>query len=399
MTVADREEKREANGEGAWDPFPISSHGLRANNPLRKIVDTLTIPPTSKDKPMIPLSIGDPTTFGNLKTPQIFIDALCESIKSHSNHGYANSAGTPEARSAIATRYSYPGVKVDLEDVIIASGCSGAIDIAFKAVASEGDNIILPNPGFPLYQCLAKSSNIDVRFYDLIPSRNWEVDLESLRSQINERTRAIVINNPSNPCGNVFSKEHLLDIVAVAQEYGLPIIADEIYGAIVFGKNEFHPLCTLTSTVPILTVGGIAKEFLVPGFRIGWIIKHDNRNGTLRNVWNGALKLTTLILGANTIVQPALKSILAPEPGTKEEIELLEFNKETTKELEENAKFLTKFLDSVKGLKTVQPQGAMYMMLQIEVSEFDNTISDDIDFANKLLEEETVFVLPDSALA
>jgi tyrosine aminotransferase len=91
--------------------------------------------------------------------------------------------------------------------------------------------------------------------------------LESLESQIDEKTRAIIINNPSNPCGSVYSKEHLLEIIDLADKYKLPIISDEIYGKIVFSGSKFYPLASLTNKVPILTIGGLAKEYLVPGWR------------------------------------------------------------------------------------------------------------------------------------
>ena len=108
---------------------------------------------------------------------------------------------------------------------MIASGCSGALDIAISGLLNPGDNILLPTPGFPLYQVISQVHRIECQFYRLCPEQGWQVDLEHLESLINAKTRAIVINNPSNPCGSVFSIEHLQAILAIAEQYKLPIIA------------------------------------------------------------------------------------------------------------------------------------------------------------------------------
>ena len=207
------------------------------------------------------------------------------------------------------------------QDVILASGCSGALEIAIKGLLSAGDNIILPRPGFSLYETLAKAYGVECRFYSLKPENSWEADCEEMSAQIDDRTKAILINNPSNPCGCVYSKEHLQSILAVAEKHQVPIIADEIYGNITFEGHQFHPVASLTTEVPVLSVGGIAKEFLVPGWRVGWILIHD-RNGAFTEVRKGLMKLTQLIIGANTLVQSAMPAILTPEGASqKEEVE------------------------------------------------------------------------------
>jgi tyrosine aminotransferase len=117
----------------------------------------------------------------------------------------------------------------------------------------------------------------------LIPENNWEMDLAHLESLIDSNTACILLNNPSNPCGSVYSKEHLLKLLAIAEKHSLPVISDEIYADMVFSGHVFHPLATLTKTVPILTCGGLAKKFLVPGWRVGWVLIHD-RHGQFKQV-------------------------------------------------------------------------------------------------------------------
>lgn len=135
------------------------------------------------------------------------------------------------------------------------------------------------------------------------------MDLKQLESLIDERTSTVVMNNPSNPCGSVFRKQHLLDFLAVCERHHLPVIADEIYCDLVFSGNEFFPLASLTQTVPVLAVGGLAKKYLVPGWRVGWIFIHD-RNDVFAEVREGLNSLSQLILGSNSLVQAALPEIL-----------------------------------------------------------------------------------------
>ena len=113
------------------------------------------------------------------------------------------------------------------------------------------------------------------------PDRQWEIDLEHLEQQIDSNTVAIVVVNPSNPCGSVYSKQHLLDILAVAERHFLPIIGDEIYGGMVFKGQKFYSIASLSKNVPVLSCGGIGKKYLVPGWRVGWILIHD-RNEVLK---------------------------------------------------------------------------------------------------------------------
>lgn len=131
-----------------------------------------------------------------------------------------------------------------------------------------------------------------------------------MESQLDDNTVAILINNPSNPCGSVYSKEHLCEIIDLASRNHLPIIADEIYEDFVFSNEEFIPIATLSKDVPVFTCSGLTKRFLVPGWRIGWLIVQD-RNGILGKEIREALgNMSSRILGANTLIQQALPRIL-----------------------------------------------------------------------------------------
>ena len=190
---------------------------------------------------------------------------------------------------------------ISFQDVILTSGCSHALDMSMTVLSSPGSNILVPCPGFSLYKTLSTTIHVEIRYYNLLPERNWEIDLEHLESLIDENTSAIIYNNPSNPCGSVFSKQHILQIIEVAQRNYVPIIADEIYEDLVFTNNQFYPIASLTTQVPVLSCRGTTKKyekqniflyliklilnrFLIPGWRLGWILIHDRELRFGKNV-------------------------------------------------------------------------------------------------------------------
>jgi tyrosine aminotransferase len=124
-----------------------------------------------------------------------------------------------------------------------------------STVHDVGDNILVPKPGFPLYQVITQSLGGSVKQYPLIPEKSWSCDIEAMDKLIDSKTKIIVISNPSNPCGSNFTAEHLKEICAVARKHNLPILADEIYAGLVF-TGEFAPLHVHSGDVPVISVGG-----------------------------------------------------------------------------------------------------------------------------------------------
>lgn len=164
------------------------------------------------------------------------------------------------------------------------------------------------------------------------------------------------LDSPSNPCGSVYSREHLEAILAVASKHKVPIIADEIYCDLVFKGNTFYPMASLTEDVPVLAVGGLAKKWLVPGWRMGWVLVHDRHNVFAGGVRTGLLNLSQVLLGPNSIYQGALEDILHNTPQS--------FYDQTIEQLENNAKIGLDVVGNIQGLNPVKPGGAMYMMVR-----------------------------------
>ncbi|KAJ2615749.1 hypothetical protein H4S08_001107 [Coemansia sp. RSA 1365] len=376
---------------GGWGTIQPSDVSRRTFNPIRDILSRPVQPlSTPKSiKPPISLSIGDPTVFGNFKTHSAVVEAVEEATRSYTFNGYPPSVGVPQAREAIAKKYSHPDTPLNSNDVIMTSGCSGAVEMAIGVLCSEGQNILLPRPGFCLYNTVAGSRNIEARLYNLLADKNWEVDIDHMESLIDSKTAAILINNPSNPCGSNFTKAHLKAILAVCERHRIPLISDEIYADMVFSGQVFTPTATLTSTVPILTLGGLAKQWLVPGWRIGWILVHD-RSGAFSQVRQGLFALSTLINGPCAIVQAAIPKIFSEVPD--------DYLPELNEKLEVHARILETELKKVPGIDVITPQGAMYVMVKLNLDMFAD-ISDDADFCQKLKWEENVEILPGECFA
>lgn len=202
----------------------------------------------------------------------------------HNPHAaaYANACGIPEARKSIANHHSYPEHQISASSVIVSNGCSGALELAVTSLLDPGTILLVPQPGFPHYQVIAKSHGASVVHYRLDPEMNWECDIDHLNEIMKKHgksVRAMVLNNPSNPTGAVFSEQHIVQILDFARLHRLPILADEVYGDITFGHHRFHPIAQVAARVgrqvPVITASGLSKQFLLPGWRVGWLTFHD----------------------------------------------------------------------------------------------------------------------------
>lgn len=365
-----------------WD-IKQSRFAEKTFNPIRSIVDGMKLTP-NPDKPMIALSIGDPTVFGNLPVSEAAEEAILASLKKRTFNGYGPSVGYEKSRAAVAEYVSTPTAMVEARDVILCSGCSGALDLCTTVLANPGQNILVPRPGFSIYKTLAESLGVTIKSYELLPDKAWEVDIHHMDSLVDHNTAAIVVNNPSNPCGSVYSAEHLKDILAVAAKYKVPIIADEIYEHFVFEGFTYHSMASLTNEVPILSCGGLTKRFLVPGWRLGWIVIFD-RNNALSEIRRGLVSLSQRILGPNTLVQAAVPDILQNTPP--------EFFHRTVQYIQKNAQIFYERFKMMPGLKAIMPQGAMYMMVGIDMKAFPE-FNNDVELTEKMVTEQSVFCLP-----
>ena len=218
-------------------------------------------------------------------------------------------------REAIAKEFGSETVILEASDIIMASACSGAIELSINVLCSPGDCILLPEPGFSLYQTICRSRGIQCLYYNCLPEKSWEIDLTQLESLLKSHSniKALLVNNPSNPCGSAFSLQHMHNILRKAEQYKIPIISDEVYHGMVFEHAQFYPFGHISKNVPVLTCGGLAKRYMVPGWRIGWVIVYDKHNA-FQQVRKGLQDLATVLLGPNSVIQSAIPEIFKNTP-------------------------------------------------------------------------------------
>ncbi|XP_010272356.1 PREDICTED: probable aminotransferase TAT2 [Nelumbo nucifera] len=375
--------------------------GFRANQDLttstgitiRGLLQMLDVALDAGDpRPMIRLGHGDPSLFPCFRTSQIAEDAIVEAVRSAKFNHYPPFVGMLPARRAVAEYLSLDlPYKLSPDDVFLTLGCTQAIEIALSVLACPGANILLPRPGFPLYEARAAFNHLEIRHYDLLPEKGWEVDIDSIENLADENTVAMVIINPGNPCGNVFTYQHLRKVSETAKKLGILVISDEVYGHLTFGNNPFVPMGVFGSIVPVLTLGSISKRWIVPGWRLGWLVTSDP-NGMLKRTQIVDCIKVCLNISSDpaTFVQGALPQIL----GKTQE----DFFKKIASILRQTSEICFEKIKEIDCITCPQrPEGSMFVMVKLNVSLLED-INDDIDFCYKLAKEESVIVLPGIAV-
>ncbi len=327
-----------------------------------------------KGKEMIYLNIGDPNIF-DFDTPKHLIEAASSAMYARKN-GYAPSPGVAEALEAIRREAARKGIK-EVRDVFTSYGGSEAIEICLSALADSGDNVILPSPGYPLYSAINSKLNVESRFYRLDESNQWQPDIEDMSKQIDARTKAIVIINPNNPTGSLYSKEVLLKILELARKNHLLIFSDEIYDKILFDSAQHISIASLATDVPIITFGGISKCFLAPGWRVGWAILSGPEK-SLKDYCAAISKMTRARLSISHPMQFAIKPALEGDQSHISQMNI---------KLQRRRDITYERLNHIPGISCVKPQGAFYAFPKINVKIPDK------EFVEKLVRETGVVVV------
>lgn len=376
-----------------WNFKPNATLEFAANLTIRGVLGTIMANLDHRDtRPTIPLGHGDPSAFPCFRTTPIAEDAIISAVRSAQYNSYAPCVGILPARRAIAEYLSRDlPCELSPDDVFLTVGCTQAIEVIMSVLARPGANILLPRPGYLFYDARAAFNGVEARFFDLIPEKNWEVDLHSVESVADENTVAMVIVNPGNPCGNVFTYEHLAKVAETAKKLGILVISDEVYAHLTFGNNPFVPMGVFGSVAPVITVGSISKRWVVPGWRLGWLVTNDPK-GILKETKivdciKNCLNVTT---DTATFIQGAVPQIIA---NTREDF----FNK-TIEILKQTADICYERLKEIDCITCPsKPEGSMFVMVKMNLSLLED-ILDDVDFCCKLAKEESVVILPGSAV-
>lgn len=322
---------------------------------------------------ILSLNIGDPVLYG-LETPSHLKEAAYRAMIEN-NTSYAASEGVPIAVEAVKEEARKNGIEPT--HVIITTGASEAIDFALSALVNRGENVLVPSPGYPLYNALLSRLIGEARPYLLDEENGWQPDIEHMESQIDDKTKAIVIINPNNPTGAVYSKEILQKVVELARKYNLLIMSDEIYDKLILNSHTHISIASLDKEMPIITFNGLSKSYLAPGIRIGWAII-SGRPEFVDDYTEGMMKLARARLCASHPMQFAIPEALNGD-HTHLDIarELLRKRRDLTVER----------MNSIKGLSCQKPEGAFYAFPRIEVE------VDDMEFVKQLIRETGVVVV------
>ena len=322
-------------------------------------------------KEMLYLNIGDPNKF-DFTTPPHLIEAVLKAMRDNHN-GYSASHGVPSAVDAVEREAGRNGIK-NIRSVFLTTGGSEAIELCLTALVDRGESVLIPHPGYPLYDAVLAKLEAKALPYFLDEQNGWRPDVEDIRKKLDGKVRAIVLINPNNPTGTVYDRETLREILALAAEHGVLVFADEIYDRMLFDGKEHVSIASLDPEAPVVTFNGLSKGFLAPGWRIGWGVVSGSQ-ALLKDYVPALDKLLRARLCASHPMQHAVAAALDGEK---------EFIKSTREKLTRRRDITFEMLNSAEGISCVKPEAAFYAFPRLDIAGADE------DFVKGLIRETGV---------
>jgi alanine-synthesizing transaminase len=323
---------------------------------------------------ILPLNIGDPLNF-DFQTPAHMIEAVYKAMKDGKN-GYAPSSGIKEALDAIRGEAARKGINT-IQDVFVTSGVSESVEICLAALLNPGENLLTPSPDYPLYSAVLAKLEIGLNTYDLNEDDGWQPELEDIKRKITPLTRGIVLINPNNPTGSVCTRAMLEAVAELARHHNLVVFADEIYDKLILDDDQHISFASVAPDVPTVTFGGLSKNYLAPGWRIGWGVVSGETSAVAPYV-EGVNKLLRSRLCANHPEQYAIKPALE---GPQDHLI------EVRKKLRSRRDLTVNWCNSTPRVSCVSPRGAFYAYPRIDIPE------DDEIFVRELIKQKYVMVV------
>jgi alanine-synthesizing transaminase len=309
---------------------------------------------------ILPLNIGDPLSF-DFATPAHMIEAVHKAMCDGKN-GYAASLGIDEALTAI--RHEAARKKItNVQSVFVTQGVSETVDLCLTALLNPGENVLTPCPDYPLYSAVLAKLEIPLNLYDLNEGDAWQPDIGDIRKKITPQTRGIVLINPNNPTGALYSRNKLEEIAELARKHNLVVFADEIYDKLILDDGEEHvAFASIAPNVPCVTFGGLSKNYLAPGWRIGWGIVSGDA-AALHPYIDGVHKLLRSRLSANQPMQYAIKAALeGPQDHLADVRARMRSRRDVT----------AHWCHATPRVSCVAPHGAFYAFPKIDIPEGDD---------------------------
>lgn len=334
---------------------------------------------------ILKLNIGNPAAFGFEAPDEIIQDV----IRNLSNaQGYSDSKGLFSARKAIMQECQQLGIDgVDIDDIYLGNGVSELIVMAMQALLNNGDEVLVPAPDYPLWTAAVSLGGGTPVHYVCDEAADWFPDVKDIESKITAKTRAIVIINPNNPTGAVYSHDLLLDIIRVARKHNLVVFSDEIYSKILYDGAVHVPIASLCDDLFIVTFNGLSKSYRLAGFRSGWMILSGAKEKAA-NYIEGLEILSNMRLCANVPAQFAVQTALGGYQSINELIipgGRLRDQRDTAWEM----------LTQIPGVSCVKPKGAIYMFPKLDPQMYP--VADDQRLIQDLLEREKILLVQGSA--
>nr|WP_216863946.1 pyridoxal phosphate-dependent aminotransferase [Polynucleobacter sp. MWH-Creno-3A4] len=333
---------------------------------------------------LIKLNIGNVGVFGFDPPEEIQLDM----IRNLSNaSAYSDSKGIFAARKAIMQYCQEKGIQgVTLDDVYTGNGVSELIVLSMNALLNDGDEVLVPAPDYPLWTAAVSLSSGTPVHYLCDEANDWAPDLNDLRKKITPRTKAIVVINPNNPTGAIYSKEVLLEITKIAREHGLILFADEIYDKMLYDEEKHISLASLSTDVVVITFNGLSKNYRSCGYRAGWMVVSGDKE-MVRDYIEGLNMLASMRLCANVPGQYAIQTALG---GYQSINDLVAEGGRLARQRDLAWKLITE----IPGVTCVKPKSALYLFPKLDPEMYP--IEDDQQFVADLLKEEKVLLVQGS---
>ncbi|WP_414729153.1 pyridoxal phosphate-dependent aminotransferase [Zhongshania aliphaticivorans] len=333
---------------------------------------------------ILKLNIGNPAPFG-FNAPDEIIQDVIRMLPD--SEGYSDSKGLYSARKAVmqeCQKIGIPGVEVG--DIYLGNGASELISLATQALLNQGDEVLIPAPDYPLWTAVVSLSGATPVHYLCQEEQNWEPSVDDILSKITPNTKAIVIINPNNPTGAVYSRELLEQLVAIAEEHNLVVFADEIYSKILYDEAVHIPIGSLKADILCLTFNGLSKAYRLAGFRSGWLIVSGAKDRATDYI-EGLNILSSMRLCANVPAQHAIQTALGGYQSINELI--LPGGR-----LLEQRDLAHKMLNEIPGVSCTKPEGAIYMFPRLDPEIYP--IKNDEKMILELLNQERILLVPGS---
>ena len=330
---------------------------------------------------ILKLNIGNPAPFG-FEAPDDILKDVIHNLPTA--QGYSDSKGIYSARVAVMQYFQQQGILgVNVDDIFIGNGVSELIVMSMQALLEDGDQVLIPAPDYPLWTAAVSLSSGKAVHYKCDEENQWFPNLEDMESKITKKTRAIVLINPNNPTGAVYSEEVLQGILALARKHNLIVFSDEIYDKILYDGAVHTPTARLAEDVLIMTMGGLSKNYRIAGFRAGWMVITGPKL-LAEDYIEGLNMLSSMRLCANVPCQHAIQTALG---GYQSINELINGDGRLLKQ--RNTAY--EMINAIEGLSCQPAMGALYLFVKVDMEKFN--IKDDEKMVLDLLKQEKILLV------